>query len=79
MGAKITDQGKSAIFEGVDFLLGSPIYATDLRAGAALIIAGIVANGETSLYNIEHIDRGYENIEEKFKKLGANIKRVTED
>lgn len=79
MGAKITDQGKSAIFEGVDSLLGSPVYATDLRAGAALIIAGIAANGETSLYNIEHIDRGYENIEEKFKMLGANIKRVHED
>lgn len=79
MGAKITDQGKSAIFEGVDSLLGSPVYATDLRAGAALIIAGIAAKGETSLYNIEHIDRGYENIEDKFKNLGANIKRVHED
>ena len=79
MGAKITDQGKSAIFEGVDCLSGSPVYATDLRAGAALIIAGIAAEGETSLYNIEHIDRGYENIEEKFRKLGANIKRVHED
>jgi len=79
MGAKITDQGKSAIFEGVNNLSGSPVYATDLRAGAALIIAGIAAHGETSLYNIEHIDRGYENIEEKFRKLGANIKRVQED
>ncbi len=79
MGAKIIDQGKSAVFEGVDTLIGSPVYATDLRAGAALIIAGVTANGETSLYNIEHIDRGYENIEEKFRKLGANITRVHED
>lgn len=78
MGAHITAQGKSAIFEGVKELSGAPVYATDLRAGAALIIAGIVANGETELYNLEHIDRGYENIEEKFRKLGANIQRVSE-
>ncbi len=79
MGAKITAQGKVAFFEGVDKLVGAPVYATDLRAGAALIIAGIVAEGETQIYNIEHIDRGYENIEEKFKKLGAKITRVTEE
>ena len=79
MGAKITAQGKTAMVEGVKSLSGAPVYATDLRAGAALIIAGIIANGETQLYNIEHIDRGYENIEEKFKKLGANIQRVTEE
>ena len=78
MGAKITAQGKSAVFEGVKNLTGAPVYATDLRAGAALIIAGIIANGETQLYNIEHIDRGYENIEEKFRSLGANIQRVVE-
>ena len=79
MGANITAQGKSAVFEGVDFLSGAPVYATDLRAGAALIIAGIIANGETELYNLDHIDRGYECIEEKFRKLGANIKRVVEE
>ena len=78
MGASITAQGKTAVFEGVEKLSGAPVYATDLRAGAALIIAGIVANGKTELYNIEHIDRGYENIEEKFRNLGANIKRVSE-
>lgn len=78
MGAKITPQGKSAVFEGVKSLSAAPVYATDLRAGAALIIAGIIADGETELYNLHHIDRGYENIEEKFRKLGANIKRVTE-
>lgn len=78
MGAKITAQGKSAFFEGVKELSGSPVYATDLRAGSALIMAGIIAKGETQVYNIEHIDRGYENIEQKFRNLGADIKRVTE-
>lgn len=78
MGAKITAQGKTAIFEGVNELYGAPVYASDLRAGAALIIAGICANGVTEVYNIEHIDRGYENIEEKFRSIGANIKRVSE-
>lgn len=78
MGAKITAQGKSAFFEGVKELSGSPVYATDLRAGSALIMAGIIAKGETQVYDIEHIDRGYENIEQKFRNLGANIKRVTE-
>ena len=78
MGAKITAQGKVAFFEGVDKLVGAPVYATDLRAGAALVIAGIVAEGTTQIYNVEHIDRGYENIEEKFIKLGAKIKRVKE-
>lgn len=78
MGAHITAQGKTAVFEGVKGLTGAPVYATDLRAGAALIIAGVVANGQTELYNIEHIDRGYENIEEKFRNLGADIKRVSE-
>lgn len=78
MGAQITAQGKSAIFEGVEKLYGASVYSTDLRAGAALIIAGIAAVGTTEVYNLEHIDRGYENIEEKFKNIGANIKRVTE-
>lgn len=79
MGAKITAQGKTAIFEGVNSLYGAPVCATDLRAGAALIIAGICADGVTEVHNLEHIDRGYENIEEKFRSIGANIKRVKED
>ncbi len=78
MGAKITAQGKTAIFEGVDELFGAPVYSSDLRAGAALIIAGISANGVTEVYNLNHIDRGYEHIEDKFRKIGANIQRVTE-
>lgn len=79
MGAKITAQGKTAFLEGVEGLYGAPVYATDLRAGAALIIAGICAKGYTEIYNLEHIDRGYENIEEKFKNIGANIERVSVD
>jgi len=78
MGAQITAQGKSAIFEGVESLQGASVYSTDLRAGAALIVAGVAANGTTEVYNLEHIDRGYENIEEKFKNLGADIQRVVE-
>ena len=78
MGANITAQGKTAFFEGVEKLSGSKVYSSDLRAGAALIIAGIIADGKTEIYNLEHIDRGYENIEEKFKNLGAQIERVKE-
>ncbi|MBQ2835449.1 MAG: UDP-N-acetylglucosamine 1-carboxyvinyltransferase [Clostridia bacterium] len=78
MGANITAHGKTAFFEGVEKLYGSPVYSSDLRAGAALIIAGIIAEGKTEIYNLEHIDRGYENIEEKFRNLGAKIERVKE-
>ena len=78
MGAKISAHGKTAVFDGVDNLNGAPVYASDLRAGAALIIAGICAKGTTEVYNINHIDRGYENIEKKFRKLGAKIERVEE-
>jgi len=78
MGAQITAQGKSAIFEGVDSLQGASVYSTDLRAGAALIVAGVAAKGSTEVYNLQHIDRGYENIEEKFRNLGADIQRVYE-
>ena len=78
MGAKITAQGKTAIFEGVDELKGAPVYACDLRAGAALIVAGIAAKGQTEIYNLDYIDRGYENIEQKFRNLGANITRINE-
>lgn len=78
MGAHITAQGKTAFFEGVENLVGAPVYVTDLRAGAALIIAGVAAKGTTEVYNLEHIDRGYENIEEKFRKIGANIQRISE-
>ena len=78
MGAKISAHGKTAVFDGVETLVGAPVYASDLRAGAALIIAGICAEGTTEVYNLGHIDRGYENIEEKFRNLGAKIERVEE-
>ena len=77
MGAIIRVEGKTACIEGVDHLDACSVTATDLRAGAALIIAGIVANGETDIHSIQHIDRGYEKIEEKFRQIGANITRVT--
>ena len=78
MGANITAQGKTAVFEGVNTLSGAPVSATDLRAGAALLMAGTIANGTTELSNLNHIDRGYECIEDKFRKLGANITRIKE-
>lgn len=76
MGANIQVDGKTATFNGVDKLKGTSVYATDLRAGAALIIAGCIAEGVTEINNIQHIDRGYENIEEKFRNLKADIKRI---
>ena len=78
MGEKIKPKWKSAVFEGGESLYGAPVYSTDLRAGAALLIAGCAAKGTTEIYNIEHIDRGYEKIEEKFRQLGSNIQRVKE-
>ncbi len=76
MGAKIVVNGKTAVFEGVESLSGCQVSSTDLRAGAALILAGLAAKGTTEVYGIEHIDRGYEHIEKKFSALGANIKRI---
>ena len=75
MGANIKIDGRIAIVEGVSNLTGCQVKATDLRAGAAMILAGLVANGETEIGEIYHIDRGYTNIEEKFRKLGAEIYR----
>ena len=76
MGANIKIDGRIAIVEGVTTLTGCGVKATDLRAGAAMILAGLVANGQTEIGEIYHIDRGYTNIEEKFRKLGAEIYRV---
>ena len=77
MGADITAHGSTAIFRGVDTLYGAPVKAHDLRAGAAMIIAGLVAEGDTEVSDIHHIQRGYENIVEKFSKLGAKIDCIT--
>ena len=76
MGARITIEGHTAIIEGQPGLKGAPVMASDLRASAALVIAGLVASGETEVDRIYHIDRGYERIEEKFRQLGADIRRV---
>lgn len=78
MGAKIKVDGRSAIIEGCDRLSGAKVKATDLRAGAALAIAGLCAEGRTEISDIYHIDRGYIKIEEKLQKLGAPIRRVEE-
>ncbi|WP_347332799.1 UDP-N-acetylglucosamine 1-carboxyvinyltransferase [Marinimicrobium locisalis] len=76
MGAKITLEGNTAMIQGVEKLKGAPVMATDLRASASLVIAGLVAEGATLVDRIYHIDRGYECIEEKLQMLGANIRRV---
>ena len=76
MGADIDINGNTAIIKGVKDLTGAPVMATDLRASASLILAGLVAKGQTIVDRIYHIDRGYECIEEKLTKIGANIKRL---
>jgi len=76
MGANISLEGNTAIITGVERLKGAPVMATDLRASASLVIAGMVADGETIVDRIYHIDRGYECIEEKLQLLGASIRRV---
>ena len=76
MGASIKVEGSVATVDGVRNLTGKVVVASDLRAGAALVIAGLIAEGTTEILGIEHIDRGYPNIEEKFRSIGADIKRV---
>ena len=76
LGAEITVDGSRAVVEGVDELIGAPVKATDLRAGAAMVIAGLIARGETSIEDIRHIERGYEDIVGKLRAVGADIKRV---
>ena len=76
MGANIELRGNTAIVTGVERLHGAPVMATDLRASASLAIAGSVADSETIVDRIYHIDRGYETIEEKLAQLGAQIKRI---
>ncbi|MBE7041759.1 MAG: UDP-N-acetylglucosamine 1-carboxyvinyltransferase [Ruminococcaceae bacterium] len=78
MGANIHVEGKTAFITGVEHLEGAPVRATDLRGGAGVIIAGLMAEGVTEITDLKHVDRGYEKIEEKFKALGADICRVSE-
>jgi UDP-N-acetylglucosamine 1-carboxyvinyltransferase len=75
MGANITIHDRSAVIHGVKVLKGAPVSATDLRAGAAMVLAGLVAEGTTEINQVFHIDRGYENLVERIKELGANIRR----
>ena len=75
MGANIKVEGRIAIIDGVEKLTGANIKATDLRAGAAMIIAALIAEGKSEISCVEHIDRGYPHIENKFRKLGADIRR----
>ena len=79
MGANIRIQGDSAIIQGVENLSGAQVMATDLRASASLILAGLAAGGVTEVSRVYHLDRGYEGLEKKLAKLGADIKRVREE
>ena len=76
LGADIQLEGNTAFVRGVERLTAAPVMATDLRASASLVLAGLVAEGDTVVDRIYHIDRGYESIEEKLAKLGARIRRV---
>ncbi len=78
MGADIQVRGRSAVVRGVDKLVGAPVMATDLRASMSLIIAGLVAEGETNVQRVYHLDRGYERLEEKLSAVGADIERVSD-
>ena len=78
MGANIRVEGRMAVIEGGSKLTGAPIKATDLRAGAACVIAGLIAEGETEVSNVHYIDRGYENMVDKLRQLGADIRRISD-
>jgi UDP-N-acetylglucosamine 1-carboxyvinyltransferase len=76
MGAQIKLEGHTAVIEGREALVAAPVMASDLRASASLVLAALVAEGETAVNRIYHIDRGYETIEDKLSRLGAQIQRV---
>jgi UDP-N-acetylglucosamine 1-carboxyvinyltransferase len=77
LGADIIIDGKTAVVKGVDKLVGAPVMATDLRASACLVIAGLVAQGQTLVDRIYHLDRGYDRMEQKLAAVGATIQRVS--
>ncbi len=77
MGANIRVKGNNAMIQGVPFLSGAPVTGTDLRASAALVVAGLAARGQTTLQGLQHLDRGYANIEQKLRGLGVQVERVT--
>ena len=76
MGAKVQLEGATAVIDGVDRLLAAPVMASDLRASAALVLAGLKADGVTEVSRVYHIDRGYERLDEKLGELGAHVERV---
>ncbi|HCP01839.1 MAG TPA: UDP-N-acetylglucosamine 1-carboxyvinyltransferase, partial [Rhodospirillaceae bacterium] len=76
MGAEVTLQGNTATLRGVDQLHGAPVMASDLRASASLVLAGLAADGVTEVRRIYHLDRGYERLEEKLRIVGADVERV---
>ena len=77
MGANVSVQGSSVLVRGVNKLAGAPVMATDLRASASLVLAGLVADGDTWINRVYHIDRGYERVEEKLSGCGAEIERIS--
>ncbi len=76
MGAKIKTDGRTAVIDGIKKLSGAKVKATDLRAGAALVIAALAAQGETEICNIDYIERGYENFDKKLSSVGINIQKL---
>ena len=76
MGARVDLEGSTAVIQGVNQLFGAPVMASDLRASAALVLAGLKAEGTTEVSRVYHIDRGYEHLDEKLSELGAHIERV---
>jgi len=76
MGAEIRVDGDTAIITGVPRLSGAPVEAVDIRAGAAMVIAGLAAHGDTQIHNLENLDRGYEAMDDKLRQLGAQVRRV---
>jgi len=78
MGADITVHGGAALVRGVAGLIGAPVMATDLRASVSLVLAGLVAEGETVVNRVYHLDRGYERLEEKLSRCGADVERAAE-
>ena len=79
LGAQITLNGNSASIVGKSNLIGADVMATDLRASSALVLAGLVAQGQTNIHRIYHLDRGYENLEQKLSLIGAQITRRKEE
>ena len=79
MGADVEINGRMATIHGIKHFRGAEVSATDLRAGAAMILAGLAAEGKTTIDGVRYIDRGYEDVEEKFRSMGADITRIREE